>query len=30
LIARGVLARHILPDGGREPGESEPQQMRMF
>jgi uncharacterized protein (DUF488 family) len=30
LIERGVLVWHILPDGGRERGEIEPQQMRMF
>ena len=30
LIARGALVWHIMPDGGRERGEIEPQQMRMF
>ena len=30
LIERGVLVWHIMPDGGRERGEIEPQQMRMF
>ena len=30
LIARGVFVWHIMPDGGRERGEIEPQQMRMF
>jgi uncharacterized protein (DUF488 family) len=30
LIERGVLVWHILPDGGRERGQIEPQQMRMF
>jgi uncharacterized protein (DUF488 family) len=30
LIERGVLVWHILPDGSRERGEIEPQQMRMF
>ena len=30
LIERGVLIWHIRPDGGRERGEIEPQQMRMF
>ena len=30
LIERGVIVWHILPDGGRERGEIEPQQMRMF
>jgi uncharacterized protein (DUF488 family) len=30
LIERGVLIWHILPNGGRERGEIEPQQMRMF
>jgi uncharacterized protein (DUF488 family) len=30
LIERGVLVWHIMPDGGHERGEIEPQQMRMF
>ena len=30
LIERGVLVWHILSSGGRERGEIEPQQMRMF
>jgi uncharacterized protein (DUF488 family) len=30
LIERGVLVWHILPDGGRERGAIEPQQLRMF
>jgi uncharacterized protein (DUF488 family) len=30
LIERGVLVWHITPDGGRERGAIEPQQMRMF
>jgi uncharacterized protein (DUF488 family) len=30
LIERGVLVWHIMPNGGRERGEIEPQQMRMF
>jgi uncharacterized protein (DUF488 family) len=30
LIERGVIVWHILPDGGCERGEIEPQQMRMF
>jgi uncharacterized protein (DUF488 family) len=30
LIERGLVVWHILPDGGRERGEIEPQQMRMF
>ena len=30
LIKRGVIVWHILPDGGRERGQIEPQQMRMF
>ena len=30
LIERSVIVWHILPDGGRERGEIEPQQMRMF
>ena len=30
LIERGVLVWHIMPDGGREHGTIEPQQMRMF
>ena len=30
LIGRGVAVWHILPDGGLERGEIEPQQMRMF
>ena len=30
LIERGVLVWHILPDGDRERGVIEPQQMRMF
>ena len=30
LIERGVLVWHIMPDGSRERGAIEPQQMRMF
>jgi uncharacterized protein (DUF488 family) len=30
LIERGALVWHIMPNGGRERGEIEPQQMRMF
>jgi uncharacterized protein (DUF488 family) len=30
LIESGVIVWHILPNGGRERGEIEPQQMRMF
>ena len=30
LIERGVIVWHIMPDGGLERGEIEPQQMRMF
>ncbi|HJZ49068.1 MAG TPA: DUF488 domain-containing protein [Roseiflexaceae bacterium] len=30
LIERGAIVWHILPDGGRERGAIEPQQMRMF
>ena len=30
LIARSVAVWHVLPDGGLERGEIEPQQMRMF
>jgi uncharacterized protein (DUF488 family) len=30
LIGRGVVVWHIMPDGGRERGEIEAQQMRMF
>ena len=30
LIERGVTVFHIMPDGGLERGEIEPQQMRMF
>jgi uncharacterized protein (DUF488 family) len=30
LIERGVVVWHILPDGSRERGAIEPQQMRMF
>jgi uncharacterized protein (DUF488 family) len=30
LIKCGVLVWHIMPNGGRERGEIEPQQMRMF